>query len=62
VGIELGFEKILPAYNNLDGGQRLILFQIGLFSTVEETHVYFQGMLEAGASSALFPCENLLSF
>jgi hypothetical protein len=38
---------------------------IDLFSLVEETHVYLQrtpSVLEAGASSTLFPCENWGSF
>jgi hypothetical protein len=41
------------------------LFQIGLFSTVEETHVSFQrkpSFLVAGVSSALFPVRSELVF
>jgi hypothetical protein len=52
---------ILPANHSVQGGERLILFQIGLFKEVEETNESFvkrQSVLEAGASSTLFPCEN----
>jgi hypothetical protein len=41
------------------------LFQIGLFSSVEETEVSLRRkscLLEAGASSTLFPFENWVSF
>jgi hypothetical protein len=33
---------ICPANQNVHGGERLILFQIGLFSWLEETHVYLE--------------------
>jgi hypothetical protein len=52
---------ILPAKKNVQGGERPILFQIGIFSTVDETHVSLKRkpyVLEAGASSTLFPYEN----
>jgi hypothetical protein len=53
---------ILPANQNFQGGERLIYFQIDLFSQVEETHKYLQkkkkSVLEAAASSTLFPMEN----
>jgi hypothetical protein len=42
VKIELGFEGILLANDSFQVGVRLILFQIGLFIYVEETHVSFQ--------------------
>jgi hypothetical protein len=61
VRIELVFEKIHSAYHNFPGEQRLYLFEIGLFSRTEDTHVSLQRKpcrLKAGASSALFPCEN----
>jgi hypothetical protein len=54
-------EEILPANHSFQGGERLILFQIGLFSNVEESHVSLQRkptMLEAAASGTLLPCEN----
>jgi hypothetical protein len=52
---------MLPANHNFQGGERLILVKIGVFSKVEETQVSLQrkqSVLEAGASSTLFPCEN----
>jgi hypothetical protein len=61
VRIELVFKKILPAYHNFPGEQMLNLFQIGLFSRGEETHVSLQrkpSRIVKGASSALFHCEN----
>jgi hypothetical protein len=50
---------ILPANQSFQGGVRLIFFQIGLFSLIEETHVSLQrnpSMLEEGASNTLFHC------
>jgi hypothetical protein len=52
---------ILTANHIFEAGERLILSQIGLFSSVEETHASLQGkpaMLEAGTCSSLFPCKN----
>jgi hypothetical protein len=43
----------------------LIVFQIALFSYVEETQVFFErkpSIFEAGASSRMFSCENCVSF
>jgi hypothetical protein len=48
---------ILPAYHRFEVGDRLVLFQRGLFSSVEETHASLLGkpsMLEAGTCSSLF--------
>jgi hypothetical protein len=45
-------------------GERLILFQMGLFIIGEETQVSLQRnpfMLEAAASTILLPCENWVS-
>jgi hypothetical protein len=55
---------ILPENHSFQGRERLILFQICLFTYVEETHVSFQrkrSVLAAAASRALFPCENWVS-
>jgi hypothetical protein len=52
---------ILPANHTFEAGERLILSQIGLFSSIEETHGSLSGkssMLEAGTCSSLLPCEN----
>jgi hypothetical protein len=52
---------ILLANQSYQGGERLILFQIGLSILNEETHVSCERktcVLEAGASTTLFPCEN----
>jgi hypothetical protein len=52
---------ILPENHTFEAGERLILFQIGIFSSIEETHVSLQGkpsVLEAGTYISLFPCEN----
>jgi hypothetical protein len=62
---ELVFERILPATKSFQGGEKLILFQIGLFSWVEETHLGLQrkpSMLEAAGPSTLFPCEHWVNF
>jgi hypothetical protein len=56
---------ILLASPSYQCGERLILFQIGLFSQVEETHVPLernQFVLEVIESSTLFPCEYGLGF
>jgi hypothetical protein len=61
----LVFIGILTASHSFQGGEGLILFQIGLFSCVEEMYVSLLGKpsaLEAGASSTLFPCESCVSF
>jgi hypothetical protein len=52
---------ILPENQSFQGGERLISFQIGLFSKVKETHLSLErqpSVLEGGASSTLLPCEN----
>jgi hypothetical protein len=46
-------------------GDWIDLLQIGLFSWLEETHVFFQrtpSILEATTSTTLFPCENWVSY
>jgi hypothetical protein len=46
-------------------GDRLILFQIGLFHLLKETHVSLQRetfFLEAGTNTTWFLCENCVSF
>jgi hypothetical protein len=61
----LVFERNASANHSFQGGQRLILYQIGLFSWVKETQVSVQrhpSVLDAGRSRALFPCENWVSF
>jgi hypothetical protein len=43
------------------GGDRLSLFQIGLYSRVAETNISLERnpfVIEAKASNTLFPCEN----
>jgi hypothetical protein len=55
----------LPSNKNFPGGERLILFLVGLFSLVEETHVSLEKnpfILDSGASGTLFSCENFVSF
>jgi hypothetical protein len=55
----------LPATWVFQCGDRLSFFHIGLFSWVDETHVSPERnpfMLEAVASSTLFPCEIWVSF
>jgi hypothetical protein len=50
-------KAILPANPIFPGGVRLFLFQIGLFSYLEEAHISLKGkpsVLEAGSSSTLF--------
>jgi hypothetical protein len=52
---------ILPENQNFQGGDSLILFQIGVFSLVEKTHVSVKRkpcVLEGAAYSTLFSCEN----
>jgi hypothetical protein len=52
---------ILPENHSFQGGDRVSLLQIGLFSSVEDTLVSLlrkTPMLEAATSSTLFPCEN----
>jgi hypothetical protein len=51
--------------SELSGWMKIILFWIGLFAWVEKTHVPLKrkpAVLEAGASSTLFYCENSVSF
>jgi hypothetical protein len=52
---------ILAANQRFQVGVRLMLFQIGIVSYVQEIHVLLQGkpsMLETGAFKMLFPFEN----
>jgi hypothetical protein len=52
---------ILPASSDFLSGDRFWLFQIGLFSIVEEMSVPIErksSVLEAGSSSTLFRSEN----
>jgi hypothetical protein len=56
--IELVFERNTYCKHSFQGGERVILFKIGLSSKVEETHVFLKRqphVLEAGESSTLFP-------
>jgi hypothetical protein len=58
VRTELVLKGILPANHSFQGGDRLCLLPLGLFSSVEETHVSLQRkptMLETAASSTFFP-------
>jgi hypothetical protein len=51
----------LPANHSFKGEGRLVLFQIGPLSRVEETYVSLKrkpSLLETGAPGTLFPCEN----
>jgi hypothetical protein len=59
------FIGIHPSSYNIRFGERLIFFQIGLFSSVQETHISLRrktSMVEVGASSTLFLCENWVGF
>jgi hypothetical protein len=54
-------EAILSTNENFQGGEKLILFQIGLFSQGEETHASFDrkpSVLESGESSTFIPVEH----
>jgi hypothetical protein len=54
-------KRIFPAKDSFQGGIRLMLLQIGLFTRVEETYVSLKrkpSVLEADASRTLFPCQN----
>jgi hypothetical protein len=65
VSIELVFEWNTSCKHNFLNVDRLILFQIGQPSYVEETHVFLErkpSMVEAGATSTLFSRENCVSF
>jgi predicted membrane-bound dolichyl-phosphate-mannose-protein mannosyltransferase len=56
---------MLPAYQGFQAVELLILFQIGIFSWIEETHVSLEwkpSMLDSRASSTLLPYENSVSF
>jgi hypothetical protein len=49
---------ILPAKNNVQGGERLILFQIGIFRRVIKIHVSLERkppVLELGDLANCFP-------
>jgi hypothetical protein len=59
--MELVFEGKLPANQRFQRGERLILFQIHIFSKVGERKLSLErkpSVLEAGASSILLPCDN----
>jgi hypothetical protein len=59
--IEKFLKAILPLHHGFQGGETLTLFQIGLLSTIVETHVSLErktSMLEGGESSTLIACEN----
>jgi hypothetical protein len=52
---------IIPGNHSFQGGERLILFQKGLFSRVEKTHVSLQvkpSKLETTTYTTLIPCES----
>jgi hypothetical protein len=56
---------ILHENQNVQGRDRLILFQTGLYSWVDKTHVFVERksyVLEAGPSSTVFTWENWVSF
>jgi hypothetical protein len=56
---------ILLANQNVKGREGLILFHIGVFTGVDETHAFLQSkppMFEAAACSTLFPCRNEFVF
>jgi hypothetical protein len=62
---ELVLKGILSANKCFQAGKRLILFQIGLFSKVEEIYLSLKrnlSVLEAEASSTLLPCKNSVLF
>jgi hypothetical protein len=57
--------EILPANSSFQGGDRLCLLQIDLFSKVEVIHVSLKrkpSVLESDASRALIPCEEGVNF
>jgi hypothetical protein len=61
VRISLGFERNSYRKSQFEGGERLILCHLCLFNLGKETHVTAKGnpyVLEAGAFSLCFPCEN----
>jgi hypothetical protein len=65
VRIEIFLKGMSPSILSFQGGERLILFPIGLFSFVEETRVYLPrkpSVLGAGATSTLFPSEKGVGF
>jgi hypothetical protein len=56
--------RILPENQNIQGEERLILLQIGLFCSIVETHISLErkpSVLEFAAPISLLPCEILLS-
>jgi hypothetical protein len=58
---ELVVEMSNPCKSQFSRSKRLILFQIALLGSSEETQVFLerkQSLFEAGASSTLFPCPN----
>jgi hypothetical protein len=58
---ELVFESNTSCKSQFSDGDRKILLQTGVFSKVEEKHVFLgrnQSVLESGVCSTLFPWEN----
>jgi hypothetical protein len=66
VRIELVFQGLLPAKHSFQGGEKLILFQMGLYSYIQETHVPLKrkpSVLEAQEHLAhVFPVRIRLVF
>jgi hypothetical protein len=65
VSVQSVFERNTSCNLGLQDEDRFSLFQIDLFSWIEETEVSLQrkpSMVEAAASSTLFPCYNWVSF
>jgi hypothetical protein len=61
----LFLQGILPVNQSLQGGERIIFFEIGLFSSVDEAHVSLERkpfVLEAGPSGTYSSYENWHSF
>jgi hypothetical protein len=59
------FKGIFSANQNFQFGNRLILFQVCLYNSVEEPHVSLQrntSGLEAASCSSLFPCETSVGY
>jgi hypothetical protein len=58
-------KRILPANHSFQSGERLIFFQICLFTLVEGTHVSLERkpfVLAAGASTTFYPVRIELFF
>jgi hypothetical protein len=63
--IELVFEWMVPASQCFQGVEMYIFVQVGLLIWVEETHLSVKeksSILEGGACSTLYLCENWASF